>query len=330
MATIRKRGDRWQVQIRAKGHKPVNKSFKEKKNALAWIKKTESDIERGIFLDISEAENTTFAEILDRYAREVLPDKRGRVSDLSRIKTLKAARLGEYNLIGLTPKVLSHYRDQRLTKPVCAQTVKHELNLISRVINHCLIDWGINIPYGNPVQRIRLPKVPGGRTRRLEAGEEALLLKYASESLKPIILFALETAMRRGELAKVQWEHIDFKAKSLLIPETKTGITRTIPLSSKAIGILKIIQQAEGVVPLFGKVFKLKADSITQAFDRAIGKAGKVEDLRFHDLRHEATSRLFEKGLNQMEVAAITGHQDLRMLLRYTHLKPENLATKLG
>ncbi|QBQ55535.1 site-specific integrase [Nitrosococcus wardiae] len=322
MATIRKRGNNWQVQIRVKGHKPVNKSFSDKKIALAWLKKTESEIERGVFQDITEAQQTTFAEILDRYANEVLPSKKGYYRELSRIEHLKT-HLGNYSLSGLTPSVISQYRDHRL-KTVANQTAKHDLSMISRVINHTIIDWGINLPHGNPIQRVRLPKLPAGRTRRLLPCEEQKLIEASSIDLKPIIQFALETAMRRGEIATMDWNHIDFKSKTLLIPETKTDQPRTIPLTRKAIEILQVFPRN-----ISGKIFNLTVDRISRNFMLACRKAG-IADLRFHDLRHEATSRLFEKGLNPMEVAAITGHRDMKMLMRYTHLKAESLVHKLG
>lgn len=333
MATIRKRGNSYQVQIRVKGSKPITRSFKDKRNALVWIKKTESEIERGIFLDTSEATKTTLAEVLDRYALEVLPYKKGGTRELSRIKTI-VKHLGKYNLAsGLTPSLLSQYRDTRL-KEVANQTVKHELGLISRVVNHCIIDWGINLPHGNPVNKVRKPKLPQGRDRRLLPGEEELLISnVASKDLKPIILFALETAMRRSEIANIQWEHIDLKTRSLVIPETKTDTPRTIPLTKKAIEVLhSCIPRNNGCVVtlrnLSGNVFNLRPDSITQAFDKACKRAN-IENLRFHDLRHEATTRLFEKGLNPMEVSAITGHKSLQMLKRYTHLRAEDLVHKL-
>lgn len=128
---------------------------------------------------------------------------------------------------------------------------------------------------------------------------------------------------RRGEIVGMLWSHIDLLKQTLYIPYTKTDITRTIPLSSNAVRILSNLPRR-----VDNKVFNLKPDSITQAFDRACKRAG-IQDLRFHDLRHEATSRLFEIGLNVMEVASITGHRDLRMLNRYTHIKPELLAKKL-
>jgi integrase len=350
MATIRKRGKYWHVQVRKKGHKAVTRSFKDKKIAAAWIKKTESEIERGIFQDITEAQKTTLAELMDRYAREVLPHKRAQHTELSSIRLLKR-EVGGLFLASVNSSHIATLRDKRL-KQVDPQTVKRQLGLLQRIINTATKDWGINLPHGNPVQRVRMPKQPPGRDRRLQEGEEQLLLAASTIALKPIILFDLETAMRRGEIANMEWSHIDFKARSLLIPTTKTGTPRRIPLSKKAMEILRqqqermgnvveLVQRSSDLVELRAlgalksePVFDLKADSITQAFDRTCSRVG-IENLRFHDLRHEATSRLFEKrytreALSPMEVATITGHKDLKMLMRYTHLRAEDLVHKLG
>ena len=129
--------------------------------------------------------------------------------------------------------------------------------------------------------------------------------------------------MRRGEIAAMRWEHLDRQARVLLIPETKTGTPRRVPLSMAALAVLDALPRR-----LDGQVWAMRPDSISQAFER-VCKAAGIEGLTFHDLRHEATSRLFEKGLNPMEVAAITGHKTLQMLKRYTHLRAEELVRKL-
>ena len=162
------------------------------------------------------------------------------------------------------------------------------------------------------------------RDRRL-VGDElprrlAAAHAYGGET-GPLITWAIETAMRRGEIAAMRWDHLDRKARVLLIPETKTGTPRRVPLSTAALAALP----PAGVVPNAppqrpdGRVWGMRPDSISQAFER-VCKAAGIEGLTFHDLRHQATSRLFEKGSNPMQVAAITGHQILQMLERYTQL----------
>ncbi|MHB1567486.1 MAG: site-specific integrase [Acidiferrobacter sp.] len=182
---------------------------------------------------------------------------------------------------------------------------------------------------GNPVDLVKgqRPKLPSGRTRRLVDDEYPRLLSSAQAyggEVAPLITWAIETAMRRGEIAAMRWEHLDRRARVLLIPETKNGTPRRVPLSVAALAVLDGLPQR-----LDGRAWGLRPDSISQAFERICGAAG-IEGLTFHDLRHEATSRLFEKGLNPMQVAAITGHKTLQMLKRYTHLRAEDLVGKLG
>jgi integrase len=195
-------------------------------------------------------------------------------------------------------------------------------------------DWGIPVP-GNPVKMITLPKSDKARTRRLEAGEEQRLLIGANDQLQRIITLALETGMRRGEILSIKKSHINYSKSVLLIPSTKTNEPRTVPLSSAAIASLR--EQMRASQRHSGKVFALTdtplftytARGVSGAFLKLCRKV-KIDDLHFHDLRHEATSRFFEKGLNPVEVATITGHKDTRMLMRYTHLRAEDLVRRLG
>ncbi len=227
---------------------------------------------------------------------------------------------------------IARYRDQRLRK-VSSATVKRELGILGHVFEVARKEWGIHI--GNPVREVKLPANGKARERRLRAGqdgeenEEHRLLhacqKARNPSLLPIVRLALETAMRRGEMIQLRWEHIDLNRRIAHLPDTKNGDSRTVPLSPTAVRVLRSLPRS-----LHDKVFPgLTTEAIQRSFVRATRRA-KLKDLRFHDLRHEATTRLFEKGLNIMEVASITGHKDLRMLRRYTHLNAEDLAKKLG
>ena len=182
---------------------------------------------------------------------------------------------------------------------------------------------------------ISLPKVDNARTRRLEKGEEEKLLQGTNEKLTRAIVLALETGMRRGEILNIKRSHIDFQKSILCIPSTKTDQPRTIPLSSQALtaltGQLRASQrQSGGVIPLLEPtVFDYKPRGLSGEFLKLCRRQG-IDNLHFHDLRHEATSRLFEKGLNPVEVASITGHKDTKMLMRYTHLRAEDLVKRLG
>jgi integrase len=198
----------------------------------------------------------------------------------------------------------------------------------------------------NPVELVRKPKLPQGRDRRLIGDEEERLLRECAKAqnpwLLPVVRFAIETAMRAGEILQTKgttdketgerpmqttgllWKHVDLTKRTAHLPETKNGSARTVPLSSVAVEVLRGLPRS-----MDGRVFGTTYEAIHLSFVRACKRAG-IKDLRFHDLRHEATSRLFEKGLNPMQVAAITGHKTLQMLKRYTHLRAEDLAKMLG
>lgn len=326
MASIRKKGDhQWHAQVRRKGHPPQTKTFTTRADAERWAKIVESEIERGVFVSRSEGEATLLREVLKRYEIEVLPSKRGRDADRSRLKTLDAA-LGDFRLASLTSTHVSKFRDRRL-ESVGPQSVIHEINLLNRVLKAATLDWGIALPGGLPTAQVRKPAKPRGRDRRVSAKElHAILQATGSGELSAVVVLAVETAMRRGELASLRWKHIDLEKRTAHLPKTKTEVPRDVPLSTAALAALKGLPRR-----LDGKVFGLQPESMSQAFERACEPhRANIADLHFHDLRHEATSRLFEKGLNVMEVAAITGHKTLDMLKRYTHLRAEDLAKRLG
>jgi integrase len=177
----------------------------------------------------------------------------------------------------------------------------------------------------NPVELAAKPKPSRGRDRRLEKGEEEKLLKAASPIFQAVILFALATAMRREENASLQWKNVSINNRYVYLPETKNAEARTVPLSTTALDILKTLPSPEGGERVFG----MTANQITDTMKR-VRKKAELSNIRFHDLRHEATSRFFENtDLDVMEIKAITGHKTLQMLARYTHLRTALLADRL-
>ena len=233
----------------------------------------------------------------------------------------------------LTSKEVAKYRDMR-QKQVSPDTLKRELTIFSQALTTASKDWGIALPQ-NPVKMISLPKADKSRTRRLETGEKERLLQSSNPELHRIITVALETGMRRGEILNFKKSHIIFPKSVLFIPSAKTDQPRTIPLSSQAITALRGQMRAServsgGVICLYEThLFTYTPRGLSGAFLRLCRRLN-IDNLHFHDLRHEATSRLFEKGLNPVEVATITGHKDTKMLMRYTHLRAEDLVGRLG
>jgi integrase len=202
-----------------------------------------------------------------------------------------------------------------------------DLSIFSHMINVANRDWGYNIPDNTTVQ-ITKPKSNKPRNRRLEDGEESRLFSSLALSeniwVSPLVKFAIETAMRRGELLSLRLDNVFISKRYVHLPDTKNRNSRDVPLSPTALSILESLHGASTA----GVVFPIHFEGLKGLW-KTVLKRADITDLRFHDLRHEATSRFFEKGLNVIEVAAITGHRDLKMLQRYTHLRAEDLTLKL-
>ncbi|MDB5808912.1 MAG: hypothetical protein JWN94_1034 [Betaproteobacteria bacterium] len=329
MATIRRRRDRWQAQIRVRGYPPQTRSFPCRTDAKAWASAVETEMAQGVFQSRSEAERVTLGDLIARYLAEVTPTKRSAESESRRLAYLDA-RLGAFTLATIQPKHIAAFRDQRIRAGKAGATVVKDLNSLSHVIDTAIKDWGIYIP-SNPVKLVRRPKPARGRDRRLSADEETQLLSACrasrSTALETICKLALETAMRRGELLSLCWSDIDMQRRIARLQQTKNGDARVVPLSSTARAILRSHPRHISNSKVFWQW--ARADSFENTWIRARSKSG-LSDLRFHDLRHEAVTRLFERGLSVPEVATISGHKTWQMLRRYTHLKAENLVDKLG
>ena len=326
MAHFQKRSGSWRAIVKRKGYGTLTETCDTKAQAEAWARRIEGEMDRGVFVSRVEADNTTLAEALARYQREVSGRKRGAAQEASVIIALTESPLGQRPVGSLQGKDLATYRDGMLADGYSPITVKRRLALLSHLYKVAELEWGMG-GLVNPVPHVSIPPVRNARDRRLVGDEQAHLLAAAQVyggHIGPLITWAIETAMRRGEIAAMRWDHLDRKARVLLIPETKTGTPRRVPLSTAALAVLDGLPRR-----LDGKVWGMRPDSISQAFER-VCKAAGIEGLTFHDLRHEATSRLFEKGLNPMQVAAITGHKTLQMLKRYTHLRAEDLVGMLG
>lgn len=314
MATISKRGPyQYQAQVRRKGYPSQTQTFESKRDAEDWAKTVESEMRRGIFIDRTEAERTTLGELLARYESEVTPDKRGKVAELSRLRRLKEHHLAARFVATLRSSDFSTYRDERL-KEVAPKTVQHELSLFSSVFNVAKRDW--SIPVENPITSIRKPKLPKGRERRLVDDEEERLLAAASRSraatLKLCIVLAIETGMRRGEIAGLTWDQIDLHNHIIRLDMTKNGDSRVVPLSVAAENAIRQLPR-----PLHGGRLTSFHDSngLGDAFERACKRAGIV-GLTFHDLRHEAASRM-AKTMPAPTLAKVLGWRTLQMAMRY-------------
>lgn len=385
MATIyqRKSGN-WTAEVRRNGRRLVE-TFSTRKLAEKWARGIEADVERGKITEASEeAKRITLQDAAKQFGDEHLTRLRHEKRERNRLQALlESTGWGNITLADLGSRDVAAYVRKRESNGCRPDTIRLDLALLSRLFKHARQEWGME-SLRNPVESVRRPSLRGtARTRRLEPGEEEKLLTHAHADLRPVILWALATSMRREEIASLTWEDIDIAKRTAHLPRTKNGEPRSVPMSSSAVEILfGLVRRIEGQVFKTGEdpistqwaketdmphdlvwpeidlgaetarglplstpameilreilrripapVFGLTKDQITDRM-RVTVKRAQLSNLRFHDIRHEATSRLFERGtLDMMEIASITGHKTLSMLRRYTHLRAEDLAQKLG
>lgn len=357
MATIRKKGElQWHCQIRRKGYPAQTRTFETRDAAEKWARAVERELDTSGFIDRREAEKSTMRTILERYRREITPSKKSAAIESIKIDViLRDPVLPNLKMSALTSSEVAAWRDRRLAD-VSGSTVNREIDILSAVINHARREWDIHIE--NPVPLVKRPEKSRARERRLSEEEERYLFAALEEAprradgtfekaarnpwLAPVVKLALETAMRRGEILNLEWQHIDLKKQTAHLPDTKNGAPRTVPLSSRAVAILANIPRS-----IVGRVFPITPMALRKGFIRALDRAREkykedcaetgqkpelsfLSDVHFHDTRHEAASRLAEKLSNVLELSAVTGHKDLRMLKRYYHPRAEDLAKKLG
>jgi integrase len=359
MAYISQRGEYWRAEVRRRGYKPVYRTFDTKQQAEKWARRIESEMDAGSFIDRTESERTTLREALQRYQREIVPEKRYPQQERQRIKRWLENDLSYRTLASLRGADFAKYRDQRRTAGRAENTIRLELQVISHLFEIARKEWGMEALM-NPLKNIRKPSGSKARDRRLRPGEfeklHGLLSATGNPWAAPAFELAVETSLRQGALFGVQWEWLDLAGRMLRFPTEargtdNKGMPAVLPLSRRAVTVFRHLAAiAEGlearllrcqfgpcdVVPekLTGRVFGSTTNAVLCIWKRVLQQASRddpeIKTLRWHDLRHEATSRLFEKGLHPMEVASITGHRSMQMLKRYTHLKPESLLARLG
>jgi integrase len=327
MSTIRKRGDKWQVQVRRRGLSQLTRSFPSRADALAWARSTEAKLDRAdLPLNVRDLRSLTLGDLFDRYEREVTPSKKCAPIEMVRLATFRRMGLARIALDRAGPEVFSRFRDERL-KTVGHEAIRRDLATLQHICETARKEWGIPLTR-NPVAEVRKPPPSPARTRRLREGEweqlQAALSKTRNKLLGQLLSCAVATGMRRGEMLAARWQDLDLKRRLLLLPSTKNGHPRHVPLSDKALASL---EACRGLDPT--RIFPIAPNAVRLAWDRLTKRAG-IDDLHFHDLRHEAISRFFELGLTVPEVASISGHRDPRMLFRYAHADPALLAEKLS
>ncbi len=326
MATISKRGNyQYQAIIRRKGYPTQTKTFETKKDAEAWAHDIESQQDRGHFKDRREIEGTTLKEALERYLQNVSIHKRGHVAEGNRIRQLQAHPLAARTLDTLQAKDFAAYRDKRL-QLVSANTTRLELAILSHLYTIAIEEW--SLPLEHALKSVKKPAPGPARERRLQDGEEKNLHEALGRPtgrgaqiwLGACIRLAIETGMRASEILTLEWSQLRLNDSIIRLNRTKNGTTRSVPLSLEAVRVLTELPRHIGgrAIPNFHD---------TSGLDRAfklLCKAANINDLHFHDLRHEAASRLAPH-MPAQTLAKVMGWKSLQMAMRYYNPKDEEL-----
>ena len=311
MAFIIKRNDKWFVRVRKQGQLSKSKTFNIKKDAQKWAVMIERELDQGLVGSVDKS--VTLGDLLKRYLKEVTPHKKSCDKETWRINALLKRSISGVSLSNLNSAIISSYKYSRLADG--ARTTRYDLALIRHCLEFARLEWGYHLPT-NPVDLVSKPKLNKPRDRRV--GKEDIdtimhALKHTKMTyLKPLILIAIETGLRQGELVKLMWCDVDLDSRLLKVKDTKNGEDRVVPLSNKSISILQSLPR------LGTTVFNASHSSLQNSWKRLIKRSGLI-DLHFHDLRHEAISRFIERGLTIPEAASISGHKTQSMLLRYAH-----------
>lgn len=330
MATIRKRADKFQVQFRRQGFTPETRTFIKYADAKEWSRLVETQADRQeLSPDRKVLETVTLGDLVTRYRDEIVPKLRAADKEAYIVNAFLRHPICRKTLSELTVRDFVRYRDERL-KAVTPKSLQRMLSPINHMFKLAVEEWAIPLKE-NPLVTLRLKVIDNKRQRRLTADELDMLTVAAKRTRNPyvvlVVRFALETAMRRGEMLALKWAQVDTERRSAIILEAKNGHSRVIPLSSKA---MEVLEQARTVGEADqSRVFPLSANGLRLSWERLVRRA-KINDLHFHDLRHEAISRLFELGLTVPEVASVSGHRTMGQLFRYAHANHASVREKMA
>lgn len=326
MATIRKLPTgKWQAQVARQGVRK-SKTFDRKADATDWANRQEHLIVSG---EVGASPvKKTFADLLRRYAKEVCPTHKGGRWETLRIEAICRSPIGDALLANLTPDMLARWRDSRLQE-VSGASVRREMQIISGALNVARKEWGWIKT--NPLSDVRRPKGSNARDRRISQDEIDQIMMAAGDNPEKTIgrvglafLFAIETAMRAGEICALHSGDINHNTRVATLHDTKNGKGRKVPLSSRAIEVIRILEE---LPPTNGPLWRMTPANLSATFMKIKKKAG-IRDMTFHDTRHEAITRLARK-MDILALARMVGHSDIRQLQTYYNETAEELAKLL-
>jgi len=347
MASIDKRRGKWRAQVRRQGHTLI-KTFTLKHDAEVWVREAERAIDQERDPSVRRvSKQDTFASLIDLHINDLhahgKPVRRSKDAVLTSLRK----RLGDVPVSQLTRERLIAYGRERARDGAGPATLSVDISFIGTILTHAAAVHGLQVDTDAVrLARVALGKMglvgtPKERDRRPTQDELDRLFAFFDENdrltmpMTRIVQFAIASAMRQDEICRIEWRHLDARTRTMLIPNRKDprrkdGNDQRVPLlAATGYDAFALLEAQRPSPSAIGRCFPYLGRSVGTSFRRACQALG-IEDLHFHDLRHEATSRLFEAGLTIEQVPLVTGHKDWKMLKRYTQLRPENLHAVLA
>lgn len=337
MASIQKRKNKngtshWRAVVRIKGFPTVCNHFDRKQEADDWAQEVERQIKMGQFKFERVNTHRTFADLIDRYISDGALEHLRAQKDAIRHMNYWKERLSGYALVHLTPELLSKERQLLIETPMLNGKKRSSatVNRYTAALSSCLTYACRRLRWidENPCFNLIKLKESKGRDRILSEDEASRLIISCKESRNPylfcIVLLAITTGMRQGEILQLKWDQIDFKNQLAHLKETKNGRPRSVPLVDEVIEELKRLHEAKN--PHKQVIFASKTAfgeiDIKKPWQEALKRAELI-NLRFHDIRHSFATLAARQGASNLELATAMGHRTLQMLQRYTHLEAD-------
>lgn len=326
---------RYHVQIRIKGSPPQHGSFKRKTDAERWIQHTESAIREGRHFKSSEAKRRTLGQMIDRYIADVLPTKKKSEHKQTMQLNWWKNQIGSYYLCDITPSLIVEQRDILLKGVTCRNKVRNPATVVRymAVLSHAFTvaikEWGW--VDDSPLRKVTKPKESRGRIRFLDDNERVQLLQACKESPNPylytMVVLALSTGMRLGELKKIKWVHLEIDKGRIVLYETKNQQIRQVALAGLSLELIRELERNRRLDShyLFPGKFPNKPVDIRSAWETVLKKTG-ISNFTFHDLRHTCASYLAMNGASLAEIKECLGHKTHAMVTRYAHLSEVHTA----
>lgn len=319
----------YNVQVRIKGHPPQYASFKRKTDMERWIQNTESAIREGRHFKTTEAKKHTLGDLIDRYIEDVLPTKAKSEKKQTAQLLWWKNQIGAYLLSDITPAMIAKQRDVLLKgitkrkKLRSTSTTVRYMAALSHAFTTAMKEWGwID---DSPIRKVSKPREPRGRVRFLNEDERVKLLQACRESSNPylytIVVLAISCGMRFSEILSITWNNIDLDRGRVILPETKNGEIRQVPIAGHALELICKLNKVRRIDSslLFPGKFPKKPIDVRAAWDKVVKISG-LENFKFHDLRHSCASYLAMNGASLAEISEVLGHKTLAMVKRYAHL----------